>query len=59
MNEIPSRYRRHDHTWVLTVWVLPLALAAALTAVSGGLLAITLPVALVVSVIATVLRRRD
>ncbi|WP_439377371.1 hypothetical protein [Amycolatopsis lexingtonensis] len=56
---VPRQYRRHDHTWVLGAWVLPLAIAAALTAVSGGLLAITLPVALVVGIAATVLHQRD
>ncbi|WIY02823.1 hypothetical protein QRX60_02795 [Amycolatopsis mongoliensis] len=58
-HDVPRRYRHRDHTWVLGAWVLPLAVAAALTAVSGGLLAITLPVALVVGIVATVLHLRD
>jgi len=57
-HDVPRQYRRHDHTWVLTAWVLPMAVAAALTAVSGGLLAITLPVALVIGILLTVLHGR-
>ncbi|MBE1497998.1 putative integral membrane protein [Amycolatopsis lexingtonensis] len=56
---VPKQYRPHDHSWMVGAWVLPLAVAAALTAVSGGLLAITLPVALVVGIAATVLHQRD
>ncbi|MEU5261263.1 hypothetical protein [Amycolatopsis sp. NPDC021455] len=58
-HEVPRQYRRHDHTWVLGVWVLPIAVAAALTALTGGLLAITLPVAVVVGIVGTVLHLRD
>lgn len=57
--KVPRQYRHRDHTWIMTAWVLPLAVAAAVTAMSGGLLAITLPVALVVGIIATVVHLRD
>lgn len=55
---VPKQYRQHDHTWMLTAWVLPLAAAAALTAVSGGLLAITLPLALAIGIVATAMHLR-
>src|SRR5207244_3514997 len=58
-HDVPRRYRHRDHIWVLGAWVLPVAVAAARTAVRGGVLAITLPVALVVGILATVLHLRD
>ena len=58
-HEVPRQYRHRDHAWIFAAWMVPLAVAAALTALSGGLLAITLPVALIIGIVATVLHPRD
>ncbi|HKN53628.1 MAG TPA: hypothetical protein VJX66_14085 [Amycolatopsis sp.] len=58
-NDIPDRYRQHDHSWMLVAWVLPVTIAAVLTVVSGGFLAITLPVALAIGVVATLTHSRS
>lgn len=51
-----GRVRRPvDHSWVLTAWVLPLVVAVAVTVVTAGFGALTIPVAVIVGLVATAL----
>ena len=47
--------RPADHGWVMVAWVLPLAVAIGFSIVTAGFGAITIPFAIVIGVVATVL----
>ena len=51
--------RPADHSWVLTAWVLPLAIAIGFTIATFGFGAFTIAVAIVVGLVATVLHHRS
>lgn len=52
-----SAHRGADHSWVLTAWGLPLAVAIGITIVTAGFGAITIVVAIMIGLISTALRR--
>ena len=52
-----SAHRSPDHRWVLTAWVLPLAVAGGITVVTAGFGAITIVVAVMIGLVATALHR--
>jgi len=52
-----SARRNSDHRWVLTAWVLPLAVALGITIVTAGFGALTIVVAIMIGVISTALHR--
>jgi hypothetical protein len=45
-----------DHGWVVTAWVLPLAVAIGFSIATAGFGAITIPFAIMIGLISTVLR---
>jgi hypothetical protein len=54
-NDGPAR-RPVDHGWVVTAWVLPLAVAIGFSIATAGFGAITIPFAIMIGLISTVLR---
>jgi hypothetical protein len=52
-----SAHRGSDHSWVLTAWVLPLAVAGGITVLTAGFGALIIVVAIMIGLIATALHR--